>query len=162
MKSATKSRQRGYGTMATTKSDVAHALDQTLSDLITLDLAVRKARGNVFDTPFHNVHRLLDGLADIAREAGNHIAARSIQLGHNPSLWVETVARKRVLRLVDTQPLRDTDAFSAFEQIIETLTTRLMTNISASDCDLVTQALLIGLADRLDHIAWTIRARSAA
>jgi DNA-binding ferritin-like protein len=146
--------------MAKTKSDVAQALDQTLSDLITLDLAVRQARGNLGGAL--NVHRLLDGLADAARDAGNRIAARSMQLGHNPNLWAETTARKSALRLVDHQPLSDTGAYSAFEQILGTITARLFANIRASDCDLVTQSLLMDLAERLDNIAWTARARAAA
>ena len=147
--------------MAKTKSDVAQALDQSLSDLITLDLAVRQARGNLGGAP-HHVHHLLDGLADAARDAGNRIAARSMQLGHNPNLWAETNARKSALRLVDLQPLSDTGAYSAFEQILGTITARLIANIRASDCDLVTQSLLMDLADRLDNIAWTVRARAAA
>ena len=148
--------------MATIKSEVAQALDQTLSDLITLDLAVRQARGNLAGARFGDVHRFLGGLADVAREAGNRTAARSLQLGCNPNLWAETSARKCALQLVGRQPLNDTDAYSAFEQILETITARLIANISASDCDLVTQGLLIALTDRLDNIAWTIRARSAA
>ena len=148
--------------MATIKSDVAQALDQTLSDLITLDLAVRQARGNLTGTRFGDVHRFLGGLGDVAREAGNRIAARSMQLGYNPNLWAEMAARKSALRLVDQKQLHDTDAYSAFEQILATITTRLIANISAADCDLVTQSLMIGLADRLDNIAWTIHARSAA
>lgn len=149
--------------MATTNSDVAHALNQTLSDLITLDLTIRQARRHLAGTPVHNLHLLLDGLITVARDAGNRIASRSIQLGHHyPNLWEETAARKKALRLIDVEPLRDQDAYRAFGQILDTINSRLTVNVRSSDCDLVTQALLIGLADQLDNVAWTIRARSAA
>jgi starvation-inducible DNA-binding protein len=141
---------------------VAQGLDQTLSDLITLDLTVRQARQNLAGRPSRSVQRLLDGLVDAAREAGNRIAARSTQLGHNPNLWSETAARRKALRLVDADALSDADTYSAFEQILDTITARLSANIRATDCDLVTQGLLIDFADRLDNLAWTIRPRSAA
>ena len=148
--------------MTIANSDLAHALDQTLSDLITLDLAVRQARRNLANKCFHDVHRLLDGLAATAREVGNRIAARSIRLGHNPSLWAETAARRNALRSVDVDPLCDADAYSAFEQILEVITSRLVVNIDESACDLVTQGLMINLFDRLETVAWKVRARHAA
>jgi hypothetical protein len=133
-----------------------------LSDLITLDLTVRQVCQNLAGTPLHSAQRLLDGLADVVRDSGNRIAARSTLLGHNPHLWSETAARKSALRLVDVEPPCDFDAYSAFEQILETITARLAANIRAIDCDLVTQGLLISLSDRLDNLAGTIRARAAA
>jgi DNA-binding ferritin-like protein len=142
--------------------DVAQALDQTLSDLITLDLAVRQARTHLSAASFEGMRRLLDSLADIPREAGNRLASRSMQLGHCPKLWAETASRKSALRLVAHKPLHDDEACSAFEQILDAITRRLVVNINASDCDLVTQALMMSLADRLDNIVWRIRTPSAA
>ena len=152
----------GNSAMAMTNADVAHALDQTLSDLITLDLVVRKARGNLVGRNSYDVHRLLHGLADTAREAGNGIAVRAMTLGYRPRMWEEAIERKDALRSVDTKPLRDGELFSAFGQMLETIALRLHANISASACDLVTQALLIGLADRLENLAWMTHARTAA
>ncbi|MEO8696467.1 MAG: ferritin-like domain-containing protein [Acidimicrobiales bacterium] len=145
-----------------TKIDVAHALDQTLSDLITLDLVVRQARGNLVGMRLHRSHLLLDQLADVARESAKGIAARSMTLGHKTDLWADTATRKNALRSVDVKPLRESDAIAAFENLLETITTRLHVNIDVSARDLVTQGLLIRLADRIENLAWMMHLRAAA
>jgi DNA-binding ferritin-like protein len=148
--------------MATAVPNLTRGLNQTLSDLITLDLSIRQARRNLTDTPAQDVHRFLDSLADAAREGGNRIAARSMRLGHKPDLWTETAARMRALRLVAVEQPHQEDVYPIFEQFLEAIIARLHVNISASDSDLVTQSLMVCLADRLDTITWAFRARRAA
>ena len=148
--------------MKQTKAKVGGALDETLSDVLTLDLAVRQGRRNCSGKGFSTAQRFLDGLADAAREAGHGLAARSVHLHHMPSLWEETTARQHALRLVGSETFSEAETLSAFTQILASITRRLTANIRATDCDLVTQALLIRLSVRLDTIAETIHSRRAA
>jgi DNA-binding ferritin-like protein len=141
---------------------VANALDQTLSDLLTLDLVIRQARRHLARSSAFELHRLVGGLADVAREVGNGIAARSLQLGHNANLWAETTARRDAVRLMEALPSSDAATYSAFALILDSITDRLEANIRATDCDLVTQSLLIRLADRFANCAWAVHTPPAA
>ena len=135
-----------------------HALDRTLTDLINLGLVAKQAHWNLTGPAFGNLHLLLDDVAEVAREAGDTVAERSITLGHHPDGRVATVAANNPLASLDVGPLRDADVISAFGEILELITNRLYGSIRSVECDLVTQAILIDAVGRLERLAWMIRA----
>jgi starvation-inducible DNA-binding protein len=142
----------------TTPDDVAIALERTVTDLINLGLAAKQAHWNVVGPGFSNLHLLLDTLADAAREGGDRVAERFVTLGCSPDGRVGTVAASNPLPVLDPGPLRDTDAVHLFGEILEIITTRLYESIGVAASDLVTQGILIGAVERLETIAWMIRA----
>jgi starvation-inducible DNA-binding protein len=147
--------------MATTPGDVAKALDQTLTDLINLGLVSNHAQWNLVGPSFGAVTLLLQELAEVAREGGNGVAERSMSLGRHPDGRVERVAQDNPLPTLGVGPLPDTDALVKFAEIIEIVTVRLFDSISTAACDPITQGLLIGVAARIEKIAWMIRAHQA-
>jgi starvation-inducible DNA-binding protein len=140
--------------------DLARALDQTTADLINLSLVAKHAHWNLVGPGFGSLHLLLDELADVAREGGDRVAERSMTLGRNPDGRPETVAERNSLTSLDAGPINDAEMIDSFGPILEIVTTRLFASISASSCDLITQGVFIDVAERLERLAWMIRAHT--
>ena len=145
----------------TTPDDEALALERTVTDLINLCLAAKQAHWNVVGPRFGNLHPLFDALADAASEGADRVAERFATLGCSPDGRVETAAANNPLPVLHPGPLRDTTAVAFFGEILEIITTRLHESIDVAASDLVTQGILLGVVERLEHLAWMVRAHDA-
>jgi starvation-inducible DNA-binding protein len=138
---------------------IAASLDATLTDLVALGLLAKHGHWNLAGPGFSALHILLDEVADVAREGGDRVAERAITLGHHPDGRLATIAGNDVLPDLSAGVLRDRDAVTAFDRILDVVTSRLREAFDASAEDLVTQDLLVGIAAELEKKAWMIRAQ---
>ena len=133
-------------------------LEDTLTDLIALGMLAKHAHWNVAGPTFTAVHALLDDIADLARDAADRVAERSVTIGHHPDGRASTIARDSVLPGLDAGPIADRDAIAAFENILETVTARLRGAIAAAGDDPVTQDVITGITAELEKQAWIVGA----
>ena len=148
-------------TTVTNQDDIAVALERTVTDLINLGLVAKQAHWNIVGPSFRDLHLLLDEVADVARDGGDRVAERYVTRGGSPDGRPETVAMNNPLPSLDPGPLRDTDAVPLFGEILEIITTRLSASIGVAASDLVSQGILLRVTERLQSLAWMIRAHGA-
>ncbi|MDQ3895847.1 MAG: DNA starvation/stationary phase protection protein [Actinomycetota bacterium] len=139
--------------------DQATALDGALNDLITLAMLAKHAGWNVTGPDFRLLHATLADLANLVGDATDALAERAITLGHHPDGRPETVAAANSLPALESGPLPDHDAVSAFSTILESVISGLHGTLDCFADDRVTEDLLVRIVGPLELHAWMIRAQ---
>jgi starvation-inducible DNA-binding protein len=136
------------------------ALQATLVDMIDLSLLGKQAHWNVVGPLFKTVHEHLDEVVDTARKYSDEVAERAVALGVNPDGSAATVANESPLRSLAPAWVPTDDAVAAVVDALDTITGRLRERIAVLDeADLVTQDLIIEIADAIEQHRWMFSAQ---
>lgn len=152
-------------TSALTESDkeaTGNVLQATLADLIDLSLIGKQAHWNVVGKNFRSAHLQLDELVAAARKYVDQVAERASAIGVSPNGKTKTVAKSSGL---PEYPENWQNVEATVDKIVETLGTmirRVRQRIDETDkTDLVTQDLLIEMAEELEKQHWMWQAQQA-
>jgi len=144
------------------KEITGNVLQATAVDLIDLALIGKQAHWNVVGPRFLSTHLQLDELVNTARTYADAVAERANAIGVSPNGKAKTV--------VETSGLpeypdgwRDVETtVAAIVDILAALIRRLRRRIDETDkSDLVTQDLLIEIAQALEKAHWMWQAQQA-
>lgn len=152
-------------TSALTESDkeaTGNILQATLADLIDLSLIAKQAHWNVVGKNFRSAHLQLDELVATARKFVDEVAERASAIGVSPNGKAKTVAKSSGM---PEYPENWQSVEATVDAIVETLGTmirRVRQRIDETDkTDLVTQDLLIEMAEELEKEHWMWQAQQA-
>jgi starvation-inducible DNA-binding protein len=136
------------------------ALQESLVDLIDLHLLAKQAHWNLKGRNFRSIHLQLDEVVDLAREHADTLAERAAAIGVNPDGRARTVADSTKVRQLDPGYLQDDKAVAATTDILAEMSKRFRDRIKTTDeTDLVTQDLLISVAQDLEKQHWMFEAQ---
>jgi starvation-inducible DNA-binding protein len=130
-------------------------LQDSLVDLIDLHLYAKQAHWNLTGRNFRPIHLQLDDVVDLAREHADTVAERAVAIGVNPDGRSRTVAEHTRVQQLETGFLPDDKVVAAITDTLGEMGSRFRERIQITDdTDLVTQDLLIAVAQDLDKQHW--------
>jgi starvation-inducible DNA-binding protein len=130
-------------------------LQDSLVDLIDLHLSAKQAHWNLIGRNFRSVHLQLDEVVDLAREHADTVAERAVAIGVNPDGRARMVAEHTKLQQLETGFLPDDKVIAAITDTLGDMSRRFRERIETTDdMDLVTQEILIEVAQDLDKQHW--------
>lgn len=130
-------------------------LQDSLVDLIDLHLLAKQAHWNLTGRNFRSIHLQLDEVVDMAREHADTVAERAVAIGVNPDGRARTVAEHTRVHQLDTGDLPEDKVVAAMTDTLGEMSRRFRERIAITDdTDLVTQDLLISVAQDLDKQHW--------
>jgi starvation-inducible DNA-binding protein len=136
------------------------ALQGSLVDLIDLHLLAKQAHWNLIGRNFRPIHLQLDDVVDLAREHADTLAERAVAIGVNPDGRARTVADSTKVRQLDAGYLQDDKVVAAITDVLAEMGKRFRERIKTTDeADLVTQDLLISVAQDLEKQHWMFEAQ---
>lgn len=134
---------------------VSQYLTPVVHNLIALAVDGKQAHWHVRGENFIGVHEFLDDLVDHAQEGADTIAERIVALGMPIDARIGTVASATSLpSLSDGFSQSDRTVREVVAQIDATLETVYAAVEGLDDIDLVSQDLVIALAEQLDKDRW--------
>ncbi len=137
---------------------VTDALQQTLVDLIALELQAKQAHWNVRGPSFRSLHLALDEVVGAVRTQLDEVAERLAQIGGTPDGRAETVAATTILEPIDGGILETQKTFVVMSEKVQRVSDQVKQAIEAVDgLDPVSGDLLIGTSGALDLQAWFLR-----
>lgn len=138
---------------------VVDALQQTLVDLIALELQGKQAHWNIHGPSFRSLHLALDEVVGVARTQLDEVAERLAQIGANPDGRPETVAATTTLAPIDGGALEADKTYLLMSEKVQAVSDAVKEVIKpVDDVDPVSGDLLIGASEALDVQAWFLRA----
>lgn len=144
------------------KAATASVLQSTLVDLIDLSLIGKQAHWNVVGSNFRSVHLQLDELVATARKYVDEVAERANAIGISPEGKATTVVESSSLPAYPDGWQSAESTIAAIVDILAEEIRLLRTRIDETDkSDLVTQDLLIELAQELEKAHWMWQAQQA-
>ncbi|MEY7973729.1 Dps family protein [Saccharomonospora xinjiangensis] len=144
------------------KELTASVLQSTLVDLIDLSLIAKQAHWNVVGKNFRSVHLQLDELTSAAREFMDKVAERANAIGVSPNGKAKTVTESSGLPDYPDNWQSTDMTVDRIVDILDRLIQRLRVRIDETDkSDLVTQDLLIEIAEELEKQHWMWQAQKA-
>ncbi|NJC73176.1 DNA starvation/stationary phase protection protein [Planosporangium thailandense] len=136
------------------------ALQGALVDLIDLHLLAKQAHWNLTGRNFRSIHLQLDEVVDVARDHADTVAERAVAVGVNPDGRARTVADSTRVRQLGPGYLPDDEVVAAVTDILAEMSKRFRERIKTTDeTDLVTQDLLIKVAQDLEKQHWMFEAQ---
>ncbi|MSS85010.1 DNA starvation/stationary phase protection protein [Actinomycetaceae bacterium WB03_NA08] len=137
---------------------VADALQQTLVDLISLELQSKQAHWNIRGARFRALHLALDEVVDAAREQADTVAERLAQIGGIPDGRVTAVSQTSSLEEIDYGLLEVDKTYQLMAEKVQEVSDRIKSVIEPVDekCH-VSGDILIAAAETLDKQAWLLR-----
>ena len=147
---------------ARTRGAMVALLDARLLDSIDLYLQAKQAHWNVKGPQFIALHELFDKVADVANEATDLIAERSVQLGGQPSGAASAVAKGSALK---PYPLTAADGRAHVEALSSALAQfgkRVRAGIDEADKggDKDTADVLTEISRDVDKYLWFVEAHN--
>jgi starvation-inducible DNA-binding protein len=137
-------------------------LQAMLVDVVDLTLMAKQAHWNVVGPHFRSVHLQLDELADAWRAMADDVAERAVTLGAAPDGQAEIVAGSTHLEPLPAGHLLDDEVIDAIAERVADVAKRTLERIDAVAEDVVTQDLLIRIAETLDKQRWMLQAQRPA
>ncbi|GAA4613873.1 DNA starvation/stationary phase protection protein [Actinoallomurus liliacearum] len=135
-------------------------LQESLVDLVDLHLLGKQAHWNLTGRNFRSLHLQLDELVDLARAHADTIAERAVAIGVNPDGRARTVADTTKVHQLDAGYLQDDKVVAAVTDLLAQMIQRFRDRIETTDdSDLVTQDLLIAVAQDLEKQHWMFEAQ---
>lgn len=137
---------------------VANALQQSLVDLIALELQSKQAHWNVRGAHFRSLHLALDEVVATVRTQLDDVAERLAQVGGTPDGRPATVASNTILDEIDGGILQTDKAYLLMAEKVQQVSDKIKESIEpVDDADPVTGDLLINTSGALDLQAWFLR-----
>nr|WP_225954284.1 DNA starvation/stationary phase protection protein [Kibdelosporangium phytohabitans] len=144
------------------KKTTGAVLQATLVDLVDLSLIAKQAHWNVVGKNFRSVHTQLDELVATARTYVDQVAERANAIGVSPNGKAKTVVESTGMPEYPDGWLSDEQTVGAIVKTLEALVKRLRGRIDETDkSDLVTQDLLIAIAQDVEQAHWMWQAQQA-
>nr|WP_042184596.1 DNA starvation/stationary phase protection protein [Kibdelosporangium sp. MJ126-NF4]CEL16395.1 Non-specific DNA-binding protein Dps / Iron-binding ferritin-like antioxidant protein / Ferroxidase [Kibdelosporangium sp. MJ126-NF4]CTQ94319.1 Non-specific DNA-binding protein Dps / Iron-binding ferritin-like antioxidant protein / Ferroxidase (EC 1.16.3.1) [Kibdelosporangium sp. MJ126-NF4] len=144
------------------KKTTGAVLQATLVDLVDLSLIAKQAHWNVVGKNFRSVHTQLDELVSTARKYVDEVAERANAIGVSPNGKARTVVESSGLPEYPDGWVSDDKTVAAIVGTLEALVKRLRGRIDETDkSDLVTQDLLIAIAQDVEQAHWMWQAQQA-
>jgi starvation-inducible DNA-binding protein len=135
-------------------------LQESLVDLIDLHLLAKQAHWNLKGRNFRSIHLQLDEVVDLAREHADTVAERAAAINVNPDGRARTVADTTHVHQVDAGYLQDDKVVAAITDLLAGMSKRFRDRIKITDdTDLVSQDLLISVAQDLEKQHWMFEAQ---
>jgi starvation-inducible DNA-binding protein len=132
-------------------------LQDSLVDLIDLHLSAKQAHWNLTGRNFRSIHLQLDEIVDLAREHADNVAERAVAIGVNPDGRARTVAERTKLHQLESGWLPDDKVIAAVTDTLAEMSGRFRERIETTDdTDLVSQDMLIAVAQDLDKQHWML------
>jgi starvation-inducible DNA-binding protein len=137
------------------------ALQSTLVDLIDLSLVAKQAHWNLVGRQFHDVHLHLDELVSLARKYTDDVAERAAAIGVPPDGRAVTVSSHSGIPSMKEGWVKDRDVIKHVFESVDVAARRVRTHINeTAENDLVTQNMLIELAEELEKTRWMWQAQN--
>ncbi len=137
-------------------------LQATLVDLIDLSLIGKQAHWNVVGPNFRSAHLQLDELVSAARQFVDDVAERANAIGVSPNGKTRTVLESSGIPEYPDNWQSVESTVAAVVEILGELIARLRKRIDETDkSDLVTQDMLIAIAQELEKQHWMWQAQTA-
>lgn len=138
---------------------VTNALQQSLVDLIALELQSKQAHWNVRGPQFRSLHLALDEVVATTRTQLDEVAERLAQVGGTPDGRPATVARDTILDEIDAGLLETGKAYQVMAEKVQQVSDNVKSFIEPTDedGDAVTSDLLTAVAAALDLQGWFLR-----
>ncbi len=150
----------GNALAAERRTSSARVLQEELHAFIDLYLKAKQLHWNVVGPRFRPLHVQLDEIAEIAEQGSDVLAERMLALGAVPDGRAATVADRSPLKDVPQGLIQDAEVAERAAQLLESQSQRLYEHIrQLNDIDLVTQDILIDLAQQLDKQLWMLEAQ---
>ncbi|GIW09652.1 MAG: DNA starvation/stationary phase protection protein Dps [Chloroflexi bacterium] len=133
-------------------------LNQALANLTDLALDYKQAHWNVVGTTFYQLHEMFDEFASQAREWGDLVAERAVQLGGAAHGTLEAAAAATQL---PPYPQDEHDGQALLRHLVECARVadeQIRKEIEASDADLATQDIYLEIARGLEKQRWMLQA----
>ena len=138
------------------------ALQGTLLDLVDLHLVAKQAHWNVVGKFFRDVHLQLDELIDTARAFADDVAERAAAIGVSPDGRSSTVSSGSGLPSFDSGWKSDREVIQYVVDALAKVIERVRSSIDETDkTDLVSQDILISIAQELEKAHWMWQAQLA-
>ncbi|HEY0541757.1 MAG TPA: DNA starvation/stationary phase protection protein [Actinoallomurus sp.] len=132
-------------------------LQDSLVDLIDLHLSAKQAHWNLTGRNFRSIHLQLDEIVDLAREHADNVAERAVAIGVNPDGRARTIAERSKLHQLESGWLPDDKVIAAVTDTLAEMSRRFRERIETTDdTDLVSQDMLIAVAQDLDKQHWML------
>lgn len=133
------------------------ALQTTLNELISQRHAVQQAHWNVRGPLFYALHDLLGDFYEALDARIDVIAERKVILGAPANGRVGSVAESVDLSELPQGFIEDQQVLDVLTKRYKSLSDRLYYRIEATENDLPTQDLIIGVASMIDKHLWMLR-----
>jgi starvation-inducible DNA-binding protein len=149
---------------ATSAATVAVGMDlqATLVELTELHLQGKQAHWNVTGPNFRSVHLELDEIVDAARLSADRVAERIVTIGLAPDGRAATVAASQPFDPFPAGSIGTAQVVERIGSMIDELAARLHERIDRlGESDLVSQGILVSVAEELEKQAWMLRAQLA-
>lgn len=144
------------------KKTTGAILQATLVDLVDLSLIAKQAHWNVVGKNFRSVHTQLDELVATARTYVDQVAERANAIGVSPNGKAKTVVESSGMPDYPDGWQSDEQTVAAIVRTLEALVKRLRGRIDETDkSDLVSQDLLIAIAQDVEQAHWMWQAQQA-
>lgn len=135
-------------------------LQESLVDLVDLHLLGKQAHWNLTGRNFRSLHLHLDELVEVARTHADTVAERAVAIGVNPDGRARTVADTTKVHQLDAGHLQDDKVIAAITDLLAQMIQRFRDRIETTDdSDLVSQDLLIDIAQDLEKQHWMFEAQ---
>lgn len=144
--------------MTEVNATVTEALQQSVVDLIALELQSKQAHWNIRGEQFRSLHLALDEVVDQARTLADEVAERLAQVGGTPDGRPETVATTTVLAPIDAGILETGKTYVLMAEKVQQVSDKVKEAIKpVDDVDPVSGDILIATSEALDQQAWLLR-----
>ena len=144
--------------MKEASTTVTSALQQSLVDLIALELQSKQAHWNIRGASFRSLHLALDEVVAAGRSTLDEVAERLGQVGGFPDGPAATVARDTLLSEIDGGMLESDKAYQLMAEKVQQVSDNIKGFIEPVDEeDPVSGDLLISTSAALDLQAWFLR-----
>lgn len=136
---------------------VVERLQAALVDLIDLALQGKQAHWNIQGPHFRSVHLQLDEVIADVRSWADVVAERLATIGAAPDGRAATVASDSQVEDLEGGVIGTDKAIRQFDDRLQAASDRIKDSLEALEADLLSQDLLIGVANGLEKHAWMFR-----
>ena len=151
--------------MKEASTTVTSALQQSLVDLIALELQSKQAHWNIRGASFRSLHLALDEVVAAARSTLDEVAERLGQVGGFPDGRAATVARDTILSEIDEGMLESDKAYQLMAEKVQQVSDNIKGFIEPVDeedpvslavvCGNVAHAQQVRIADLVEIVSET-------
>lgn len=142
----------------TRNAEIIGDLNGALVDLIDLALSAKQAHWNIQGPNFQGLHEFCDTITDEVRVYSDDVAERVMALGGTAHGTAQDVAKQTRLPAYPTDEKKWDVLAKELHGRLTTVSATLRDLAAATEDDLVTQDLLIGIVGGLDKRAWMLEA----
>lgn len=158
MTTPAKRAQGAPGIAEARRAEIIADLNGVLVDLIDLSLSAKQAHWNIEGPNFQGLHRLFDEVTDFAREQYDEAAERIRALGGTTHATLQDIHRDTHFKPFPSDERDWKKLATAVVAMLKQASSRLHDLIEATEDDMPTQDMYIGMQFGIDKKAWMVEA----